>query len=496
MKASYLHNKRITSLLPALGLILIAHSPVARAEQTGILLKEGKVVMADVLGVDKDGVKLKVDGKEVVYALDKVDPKSVAECAKLKPDMFNVHWHYDMGKYYFKSKLYKPAEDELQAALRIDANLKAEIDPLIEQIHQALGVKTVAAPAKEPEKKDDLAKDDSKKVDPKKDPSTTKVIEVGKDDEDSGGTGKSSEDFAAKFKRAVVPPKSPDEMKAFLEKRKKDLDDQIGGTWRMIETAHFYCFANIKEDVHKRIATDWNEHIFYDRVSRMLMHKEGDKLWNNKCPIYYFEKFEQFQKFAAVIDGSPGAGNSGGYFMAMGREVHVCIPFDVQKAGSQQEAEHHARDTVVHEGTHAFLQLNGEDVPLSRWLHEGLAQFMEFWVEKEGTANNAYGKDRRERATSMARLVRMGDLLTWEETRQRPMGGMDLVGYSYAWSKMEFLYRSFDHQSIPKMINLIKAGKTEDEAILGAFGMPADKLEQIYTKWLKDQAKAGFKFDQ
>ena len=61
---------------------------------------------------------------------------------------------------------------------------------------------------------------------------------------------------------------------------------------------------------------------------------------------------------------------------------------------------------------------------------------------------------------------------------------------------MEFLYRNFpDKQSIPKMINLIKAGKSEDDAILGAFGIPADTLEQMYVKWLKDAAKAGFKFD-
>ena len=94
-------------------------------------------------------------------------------------------------------------------------------------------------------------------------------------------------------------------MKAFLDKRIKELDDEIGGTWRMIETKHFYCFANIKEDIHKRIAVDWNEKTFYDLVSGVLKHKEGDKLWNNKCPIYYFEKFSQFQKFAAVIDHQP-----------------------------------------------------------------------------------------------------------------------------------------------------------------------------------------------
>ena len=479
-------------LSAVVGILTLVQICTRAAEPVGVLLRDGHLVLGEVVSVNKDGLKLKVDGKEQEFQLDKVDAKSVLECAKQKPDMFNVHWHVDLGTYFLKSKLYKPAEDELTAALRIDASLKAQLDPLIEEAQKGQGTKVAVAkdPPKEKESKDVAQaprKDEPKKDEPKKD---------AKDDDGSpGDKSPGTEDFAAKFRQMTVPARSPADMKAFLEKRKKELEDELGGTWRMIETAHFYCFANIKEDVHKRIATEWNEHIFYDRVSRMLMHKEGDKLWNNKCPIYYFEKFEQFQKFAAVLDHAPGAGNSGGYFMAEGREVHVCIPFDVQKAGSQQEAEHHARDTVVHEGTHAFLQLTGEDVPLSRWLHEGLAQFMEFWVEKETTEHSQYGKDRRERAQSMSRLVRSAELLTWEETRQRPMGGMDLVGYSYAWSKMEFLYRNFDKQAIPKMIRLIKSGKSEDEAISGAFGMPPDKLEPLYDKWLKDQAKNGFKFD-
>ena len=106
-------------------------------------------------------------------------------------------------------------------------------------------------------------------------------------------------------------------MKSWLETRKKELEDQIGGTWRIIETTHFYCFANIKEEKHRMIAQKWNEELFYDRVSSVLKHKEGDKLWNNKCPMTITSKrFSQFQKFAAVMDHSPGSGNSGGYFSA------------------------------------------------------------------------------------------------------------------------------------------------------------------------------------
>jgi hypothetical protein len=393
-----------------------------------------------------------------------------------------------MGAYFIKKKLFEEAEEELKAAVAIDGGLKAQCDALMEQLKAAKEPPKPAVAQSVPEKEKPKDKEVAKEKDKEKEDASASDMPVDL-------TKRGMEDFLAKFKKHDVAAKTPDEMKAWLEKRKKELEEQIGGTWRIVETAHFYCFANIKEEKHRQIAQKWNEELFYDRVSRMLMHKDGDKLWNNKCPIYYFEKFSQFQKFAAVIDHSPGSGNSGGYFSADGRDVHVCIPFMTEQLG-EKGADHSAQNTVVHEGTHAFLQLTGEDVPLSRWLHEGLAQFMEFWVEKEQTEHQTYGAERQRRSTDLVRLLKQVGVPTWKEMQQRPAGGMDLEGYAFAWSKLEFLYRSFpDHQCLPRMIKAIKAGKSEEEAMQQAFGHPADELEKVYTTWVRDMAKRGFKFD-
>jgi len=87
------------------------------------------------------------------------------------------------------------------------------------------------------------------------------------------------------------------------------------GKWKFEETDHFYVFSNVDEKTHF-LFSNYNERL-YDKLCEVLDHKDGDPLWNNKCHIYYFKTHRQFQVFAGAIDGSPGAGMSGGCRMRM-----------------------------------------------------------------------------------------------------------------------------------------------------------------------------------
>jgi len=226
-------------------------------------------------------------------------------------------------------------------------------------------------------------------------------------------------------------------------------------------------------------------------LCRVLRHKEGDKLWNNKMPVYYFDSFRQFQRFAIEIDKSPGAAYSGGYFASQGRDVHICIPFMTERLrGNANRADEMARSTLCHEGTHAFLQLSGEDVTLSKWLHEGMAQFMEFFFN---TGNNP---DKKETVGRLAQTLNAnrGYPPSWDEMKDRPMSGTDLEGYCCAYAKLEYLYRKYDHQRLPQMVRLIKAGKSETEALETVFKIKAEKLEEDYRVWVKEALKVNFNF--
>lgn len=465
-----------TLRLTLAGICLTAlFTSVHAAEKVTVKLPNGVATACDVVKVSPTGAVLKAAGKEMTLPLEKMSPEEVVACHKAVADAAPAQSRFEMGNYFMKKQQWEQAEEDLNAAVKLDAALKEKADPLLKAI-------TVV-----------------KEINGGKGGNGAGVVVVGPDGktpamkkpEGSSEEGE-EEDFAKRFMKRDVPARSPAEMKQFLDERLAELKKVIaGGEWRMIETQHFYCFYNGTPEKHKQIS-GWNEFL-YGRLCEVLKHKEGDKLWNNKLPIYYFTKYGDFQRFAAEVDKSPGAAYSGGYFSSRGRDVHICIPFMTERLNSEKAADRMARSTLHHEGTHAFLQLTGEDVPLNRWLHEGMAQFIEFLYDGlEDPNGRGNSRERKERADYLGAAVKKGGVPSWEVMKNRPMGGTDIEGYAFAWARFEFLYRSFPKDAIPKMVRAIKAGKTEDDAAKEAFGQPLAKLENVYSGWLKDKTKGGF----
>ncbi|MCW8129649.1 MAG: hypothetical protein KIS92_04615 [Planctomycetota bacterium] len=464
-------------------LLLLAH--VQAAEPVTISMGSSSM-RGEVVRMTKTEVVLRVNGKEQSIPAGVLTPKDYYACAKSLLDPKDPKATFELGEYCLKKGLKDEGKDLLTMAAAID---KGTYGAKVEALLGATNAKP------EPAKGPDAIKvaDNPKKEEPKKEDSEKKV-----DSEDGGSEGskewievtgpggkkfKIPKQFMADDEN--VPARKPDEMKKFLDERLADLKSKVGGEWRMEETKHFYFFSNLKPELHANFKQE--AEIFYNQIAMILQHKEGDPLWNNKCPFYMMQSRAQFAKFTSVIDQSPSAFNSGGYFMHKGRECHIVIP--MYDSMGEKNAIREATNTLYHEGTHAFLQLTGNNVTIHSWLHEGMAQFIEFFKDDKNNPG------RNDRVYLLQDAVRRGDILSWEEGRNRPMGGMDRSGYAFAWSRVEFLYQYPDKSALPRMIKGIKAGKSDEEAMAEVFKMKVEDLETAYQRWLKERAPKNFKRD-
>jgi hypothetical protein len=479
------------------------------------LTTPGGSVRGEVVRVTKAEVVLKTTaGKEQAVPVAFLKPKEVYFCRKQVLPADDAQAHLELGEYCLKNKLKDEGEQELAIAKRLDAKgVGAKADELLNSM-KAPGTPAgtdVAAVRKgdgrPPEKPADKTAPKSGKpetpVEKGEKPSDgdVTVVTPGEGDGDTvevktrdGKTIRVPRQFVVN--RENVPARSPDEMKKFLDGQldllKKHCSSNWGKEppreWKMEETAHFYIFSNLKPEIHAYFKIQCEE--LYKLLVDVLDHKEGELLWNNKCPIYFPSNRDQFISFGTNIDHTPAAMSSGGYFTHRGRDVHIVVPLLArQRNEAEKEQVRRATSTLRHEGTHAFLQLVGKNVEITRWLHEGMAQFIEFWYDAADNPERHYVERR------LFQLISRDQIMAWEESNDRPMGGADFDGYAFAWARLIYLYRQFqsDKRKLPTMIRLIKDGKSEKEAMEQAFGQKVEKLEEVYQLFIKQAAKNHFK---
>ena len=448
----------------------------------------GGTVRGEVIKVTKSEVVIKEGGKDRSIPAALLKPKDIYLCSKQILDPKDAKAAFELGEFCLKHSLKDSAELELRTAARLDAasygekvkKLLAPQAPEIKTVEPVKALEVVALPEKEVPKVPKVAE----VTEVGKEPKSTGMSEGDDFVEVTGPDGKKYK-LSRRFKASHVEtkPKTPEEVKTFIAERTAELNKMCGKNWRMDETKHYYFFSNLKPELHELFKQETEK--FYGDIAGVMQHKEGDPLWHNKCPIYFFSTRQQFVNFATGIDGSAGGANSGGYFSHRGREVHIAIPLIDWLPESHQKRE--ALNTLHHEGTHAFIQLTGKDVDINPWLHEGMAQFMEFYYDPKNNTG------RNDRVNTLRELLRRGDLLSWEEGRMRPMGGGDSVGYAFAWSRVWFLYQNFETWKLPRLIKTIKEGKSDEVALETVYGMKLADLDKRWEFWLKEASKTNFK---
>ncbi len=284
--------------------------------------------------------------------------------------------------------------------------------------------------------------------------------------------------------------KTPQEIFKFNATRMEALRKQIGGTWQLAQTKHFYLFSNIPPE-HLPLLQQHVEHVF-DRMKGYLEIDEDAPIWHNKCALYLFGNRARFEKFAKTIAQYPKGAESGGFFVHEGREAIVADLFD-DKNFSKKEQVRQCLNGVSHDVGEAIMQLAGYNEILSPWLRNGMNVFIEFALENERFRTTGTMKARIKSVVSQK--VSRGAILGWEEGHNRPDKYTDLEGYGFAYTRIAFFHLLFpDKKKIPRMINLIKLGGKEKDAMEQVFKKKTEELEAAYRQWIGPAIKSKMLF--
>jgi len=274
-------------------------------------------------------------------------------------------------------------------------------------------------------------------------------------------------------------PVNPEEFIAKQRLNGKKANEKLGTNVKTTETAHFIIHSDFTSATDMAQIRKWCETL-YERHCATLDVKPGDRLWNGKGEIFLFLSRGDFVRFARTIDNFPEAKLSGGYFWSKGRNCHIVIPRTDLRADRAGQKDTFLL-TLLHEGSHAFLQLHGNVVEINPWLHEGFAQYFELALPKGGAAEREKHVRLVKRITSKPGFTRFKELRALER-----LLGDDYEGYALSWSIVDYMITSDKtHKQFARFIQLIKDGKEEGEAMKEAFNQTPDELEQSWLRYIR-----------
>jgi len=270
----------------------------------------------------------------------------------------------------------------------------------------------------------------------------------------------------------ALPEFNQDEIIARQRVRLETIKQELRLVMVASESEHFMIFSDLTTPVRNAILI-WLE----DLRSKVITHlgvSPRERLWDGKCLAVVFAKQEFLAGFAGKFDNHH-VRRPRGYFVLEARRpkeprlVHIAA-YQPLKGGNRA-----LREVLVHETTHAIVELYRKSAPLPLWVHEGLAEYMTLLAdptlrtEKQVLAFKAAAADP---------YVSIRDLFT------RTFPASDLAAYSVSMSLVECLH-SVDDGGVMRFVELMKEGKPPEEALGLAYpGMTYDDLERRWRTFV------------
>ncbi len=223
---------------------------------------------------------------------------------------------------------------------------------------------------------------------------------------------------------------------------------------RLLETPHFLIFTEWGRRDDKALADICEK--MYRAMCRQFNIPAKQNIWAGKCPIYVFRKNDHYVRFTKALGKAEFAAAAGFQYHQEDGFGYIVM----NRAGTRRRFY----EVLVHEATHAFIGRYLTNLPVPRWVNEGLAEYMAAMLVPGCQATKTYKKTSREAVKE-----------------QRDVGhifhevGLNRSDYDIAQSLVRFLIAR-DRKAFIRFIRFLKEGKGQHEALKDAFNLTAPQL--------------------
>ena len=243
----------------------------------------------------------------------------------------------------------------------------------------------------------------------------------------------------------------------------------------LVETEHFLIFSAWNPSNDRALAKVCEE--MYEKLHQQFNISRTEPVWIGKCPIYIFWEPAHFLRFTAEVDrvsrSNSSASHADGYHATRGSFSHIVINGVRDFGASQPEATRRFYEVLVHEGAHAFLNRYISSRSLSRWIEEGLADYMAATLVPMSEASRKHLEGARyglRRPSAVSRLFEKTELSS--------------IDYGIAQSLVRYLIQT-NTDAFITFVQSMKQGTRESDALASAYGLSRSELVRNWSLFVQ-----------
>ncbi|MHC4562620.1 MAG: peptidase MA family metallohydrolase [Planctomycetota bacterium] len=268
-------------------------------------------------------------------------------------------------------------------------------------------------------------------------------------------------------------PSSPEVEKATLELAEgwhqfilKNVNKKV----HLIETEHFLVYSTWDKDNDRGLAKCVEK--LYKALCKQFTVPKGTNIWCPKLPIYAFWRERDYKEF--VMKGFLSSHRyqltrAGGFCFTELGTAYVVLNYVNIPGESKETSREWFYELLVHETTHAFNGRYLSDVHLPTWYNEGIAEYM---------AATLVPRSRAARWWKLGTRYLLDERIDVAANFEQFRGSMaDYLGMQ---SMVRYMMHGKKKKKFIQFYKLLKAGKSQEDALMEAYGWDFDDLEE---KW-------------